>query len=52
MLLLDTHVLVWLLGATGELRRKTIDAIDQSAADRTLYVSVIAFWELGLLQYH
>ena len=49
MLLLDTHVMVWLLGATGALRRETIDAIDRSAGDRDLHVSVMAFWELGLL---
>ncbi len=49
MLLLDTHVMVWLLGGTGELRRDTIAAIDRSAADRALHVSVMAFWELGLL---
>ena len=49
MLLLDTHVMVWLFGATGALRRETIAAIDRSAADRNLHVSVMAFWELGLL---
>lgn len=49
MLLLDTHILVWLLEATGRLRPETISAIDRSAADGDLYVSVITFWELGLL---
>ncbi len=49
MLLLDTHILVWLLEATGRLRPETISAIDRSAASGDLYVSVITFWELGLL---
>ena len=49
MFLLDTHILVWLLEATRGLRPETVSAIDRSAASGDLYVSVISFWELGLL---
>ncbi len=49
MFLLDTHILVWLLEATGGLRPETVAAIDRAAASGDLYVSVITFWELGLL---
>lgn len=49
MLLLDTHILVWLLEATGRLSPGTVSAIDRSAASGDLCVSAITFWELGLL---
>ncbi len=50
MILLDTHVLVWLsLGRPG-LGRRARGAIDRAWTRGEAAVSAITFWEAGLLQ--
>ncbi|MDE2640880.1 MAG: type II toxin-antitoxin system VapC family toxin [Chloroflexota bacterium] len=50
MILLDTHVLVWLsLGQPG-LGRRARGAIDRAWTRGEAAVSAITFWEAGLLQ--
>ena len=49
MLLLDTHVLLWLV--RGELEREeTLDAIAAAQNFGTPYVSAITAWELGVAE--
>lgn len=50
MLVLDTHVLIWLLEGSRQIRVETLDAIELSAAANQLHVSAIVFWEIGLLE--
>lgn len=49
MILLDTHVLVWLDSGSAELGSEAIAAIDREFADDTVAVSAISFWEIGML---
>lgn len=49
MLLLDTHIFLWLLEEAGKLRPESVSTIDRSARDGDLCVSASSFWELGLL---
>jgi PIN domain nuclease of toxin-antitoxin system len=48
-LLLDTHVLLWLVEGYGRLGSESRAAIDTSAHQSCLYVSAITPWEIGLL---
>lgn len=48
-LLIDTHVLVWLVEGDGSLGSECIAAIDAFARQNRLYVSAITPWEIGLL---
>ena len=49
MILLDTHVLIWL--ATGErsLGRQSKTLYERAAADGAVAISVMSYWELGML---
>lgn len=49
MILLDTHVLVWLVVAPEKLTRAASAAIRKSSAHRTLAVSSVTLYELGRL---
>lgn len=49
MILLDTHVLVWLSTADPRLGRKTIRSIDRTLSQQGVFVSAISFWEIGML---
>ena len=49
MILLDTHVLVWLLFDDRRLGRRTRRAIDRSWAAHEVAVSAVTFWEVALL---
>ena len=46
---LDTHVLVWLLFGTTDLGDETRRLARQALADNSLWVSAISFWEVALL---
>ncbi len=46
---LDTHVLVWLLFGTTDLGAETRRLARQALADDSLWVSAISFWEVALL---
>lgn len=50
MILLDTHVLVWLRFGDRTLGRRARGVIERAARDGTLAVSTITFWEAGMLQ--
>ncbi len=49
MLLLDTHVLVWLDEGNPRLGTKALQAINQSLATGQLGVASISFWEIAML---
>ena len=48
-LLLDTHVLVWLMFGEAKLGKKANKAINLSARGNRLVVSAITPWEIGVL---
>ena len=48
-LLMDTHVLLWLVEGYGILGNKSRVVIDASASQSSLYLSAITPWEIGLL---
>lgn len=49
MILLDTHVLVWLDQDDPKLGAKCRAAADDALADDALAVSAISFWEVAML---
>jgi PIN domain nuclease of toxin-antitoxin system len=49
VILLDTHVLIWLDEANPRLGSKASKAIDDAFTAGTLMVSAISFWEVGTL---
>ena len=48
-ILMDTHVLLWLVGGNTRLSIAARQAIDEAAADNALFVSAITPWEIALL---
>lgn len=48
-ILLDTHVLVWLLSGQEKIGKKTLKLIESSVKSDELYVSAISFWEVAML---
>ena len=48
-LLLDTHVLIWLMEDAPELRPHIVEAIDESAGHDDVFIPVISFWEISTL---
>lgn len=48
-LLIDTHVLLWLIEGYGSLGSESRAAIDASARQNCLFISAITPWEIGLL---
>lgn len=48
-LLLDTHVLVWLMAADPRLGTAARQAIDRAAGRQQLWVSAITPWEIAML---
>ena len=49
MILLDTHVLVWLAEGSQRLGEKTRKLIDEIFRDDGVMVSAISFWEIAML---
>jgi PIN domain nuclease of toxin-antitoxin system len=49
MILLDTHVLVWLDEASPRLGASAIKMIDNAFHSGAAMVSAISFWEIGML---
>ena len=49
MILLDTHVLVWLVEGNPRLGKKALEKIDGSLASASLSVATISFWEIAML---
>ena len=52
MILLDTHVLIWLASEPGRLSRAAADAIRKANAQGGLAISAITLWELAWLATH
>ena len=50
MILLDTHVLVWLLSDDRRIGKQTREAVDRSWARGEAAVSAITFWEVAMLE--
>jgi PIN domain nuclease of toxin-antitoxin system len=49
MIVLDTHVLIWLATDERPLGKKSRAVYDQSFASGELTVSAVSYWELGML---
>jgi len=49
MILIDTHVLVWLEYGSDRLGKKSLAIIDQALHDGKLAVSAVTFWEIAML---
>ena len=49
MILLDTHILLWLVEDDKRLGRKARGTIGAAAAAGKVIVSAISFWEIGML---
>jgi PIN domain nuclease of toxin-antitoxin system len=52
VILLDTHVLIWLANEPSKLSKKANDAIRSSAKQGGIAISAITLWELGWLATH
>ena len=50
MILLDTHVLVWLLSDEQQLGNQTHQLINDAWSNDEAAVSAISFWEVAMLQ--
>ena len=48
--LLDTHVLLWLINGDSELSVNIRDLIKEACKESLLCVSAISFWEIALLE--
>jgi PIN domain nuclease of toxin-antitoxin system len=49
VIVLDTHVLIWLATDERPLGKQSREAYDRSFASGELTVSVVSYWELGML---
>lgn len=49
MILLDTHVLIWMDEGTTRLGSKALKVINTALAEGNLTVSAISFWETAML---
>ena len=49
MIVLDTHVLVWLTEGGDQLGPHARDLADEALGHGRLWVSAISFWEVGML---
>jgi PIN domain nuclease of toxin-antitoxin system len=52
MILLDTHVLIWLASEPSKLSRKASEAIRGASAETGIAISAITLWELAWLAIH
>ena len=52
MILLDTHVLIWLASEPSKLSRKASEAILRASAETGIAISAITLWELAWLATH
>lgn len=49
MILLDTHVLIWLAEGMKDLSPRSRKIIDKAASEEGIAVSSISFWEIAML---
>jgi PIN domain nuclease of toxin-antitoxin system len=52
MILLDTHVLIWLASEPGKLSKKAAEAIGKASHVGGIAISAITLWELAWLATH
>jgi PIN domain nuclease of toxin-antitoxin system len=52
LLLLDTHVWLWLVAGSSDLSAEARHTIDRAAAAGTLRIAAISLWEIALLASH
>lgn len=52
MILLDTHVLIWLANVPEKLSRKAREAIRRASEETGIAISAITLWELAWLATH
>jgi len=52
VILLDTHILIWLAGEPAKLSRRASDAIRTASHESGIAISAITLWELALLATH
>ena len=52
MILLDTHVLIWLANLPEKLSRKAREAIRRASEETGIAISAITLWELAWLATH
>ncbi len=52
MILLDTHVLIWLAGEPAKLSKKASQAIRKASQETGIAISAITLWELAWLATH
>lgn len=52
MILLDTHVLIWLANEPSKLSRKAADAIRRASQGTGIGISAISLWEIAWLATH
>jgi PIN domain nuclease of toxin-antitoxin system len=50
VLVLDTHVWLWLVGGAEPLRRPVLSAVEGAARRGRIRVSAISVWEVAMLQ--
>jgi len=49
MILLDTHVLVWLDQGSHQLGSRSLALVDEALKSSELFVCAISFWEIAML---
>ena len=49
MILLDTHVILWVTEDTSNVANRVFTLVDEAAAQGNLLVSAISFWEVAVL---
>jgi PIN domain nuclease of toxin-antitoxin system len=49
-LLLDTHILLWLVFKDNNLKEAELKIIEQYAKKKALFISSISIWEIALLE--
>ena len=52
MILLDTHILIWLAREPSKLSRKAGEAIRRASLETGIAISAITLWELAWLATH
>jgi len=52
MILLDTHVLIWLASEPGKLSKKASEAIRHASNEGGIAIAAITLWELAWLATH
>ena len=49
-ILLDTHVLVWLIDGNERLGQQSRQLVDTALGDELVVISAITFWEIAMLE--